>query len=376
VSYCSSCGEPGEGRFCRMCGAPYAEVPAQAVTAAGFAQTTALPQADAPLSYLPPHRPTHAQPVDAGFDALFRRPEGELNPHSRTQMLPPVDADYRMSPPGGQTGVGAFGAVPPQSGYPQAAGGYPPGPGQGGEEEDWNDDEPGLRKPVIWGAIAAVVAASAVILGLLYIGSHNTGAAAAGSTTTSSAPNNAGANASPTIGGVNLPVGSAPASPSASGSPSASASASQSATGSTTLPLSIGSTGTYVQYVQTRLRQLGYYHGTITKQYDQATADAVTTFQAHAGVTGDPSGTVGRSTLTALIAAGTKPALRPGQHSADVRRLQEALNAAGVANIAVTSRYDEATLAAVMAYQQQVNITPTGMANAQTWAALQSGTVV
>src|SRR5882724_4086984 len=119
-----------------MCGTPYAEfqgLPAEAMTAvgypqggafpqdsafppaaafpqaSGYEQTTALPQfaVDPLQGQLPTHRPTHAQPVDAGFDSLFRRPEGELNPHSRTQLIPPVETDYRLPPPDGQN-VAAF----------------------------------------------------------------------------------------------------------------------------------------------------------------------------------------------------------------------------------------------------------------------------
>jgi peptidoglycan hydrolase-like protein with peptidoglycan-binding domain len=380
-----------------MCGTPYAEYqgrPAEAMTAVGYPQldvfsqaaaihqqavgyeqTTALPHVAAdPLGQLPPHRPTHAQPVDAGFDSLFRRPEGELNPHSRTQLIPPVDADYRLPPPGTQDGS-PFGSVPGQPAFPQAGGGYPPGPGSD-EDEDWNEDEPGVRKPVLWGTISAVVVASAVILGLLYIGSHNNGAAAATSTGSSSAGVTTAASAQNTIGSVNLqdgsPVASASASPSASASASASASV---AAGSTGLPLQQGSTGTYVQYVQTRLRQLNYYHGQITKNYDAATAQAVSAFQAHANVTGDPSGTVGQSTLTALISAGSRPNLKLGNRSADVRRLQQSLNSADNAGLNVSGRYDEATMAAVLAYQSRVGVAATGSMDSQTWAALQSGKI-
>jgi peptidoglycan hydrolase-like protein with peptidoglycan-binding domain len=380
-----------------MCGAPYVDYQgptAEAVTTVGypqagafpqatalqqsaaFQQTTALPQtAVQPLGHLPTHRPSHAQPLDSGFDSLFRRPEGELNPHSQTQLIQPVEADYRMPPPGTQNGS-MFGAVPGQAGFPEEGDGYPPGPGQG-DEEDWNDDEPRMRKPVVWGTVGAVVAASAVILGLLYVGSHNNGAAAASSSgSTSAAPSTAG-SASPTIGSVSLPNGSpiASASTAASASASASATASQNA-GSTSLPLQQGSTGAYVQYVQSRLKQLNYYHGQITKQYDDATAQAVAAFQAHAGVTGDPSGTVGRATLTALISAGTRPNLKIGSHTADVRRLQESLNSAENAGLNVTGRYDAATAAAVGSYQSRAGIAPTGSMDSQTWAALQSGTIV
>ena len=364
MSYCSSCGEPVEGRFCRMCGTPFEAVPAEAIAA------TSMQQGFFPTT--PPHRPTHAQPPESAFESLFRQPDGQINPHSLTQMIPPVEADYRMPPPGSPQ-FDAFSAAPEKTTVlPSHPGGgvYPP---EAGTEapENWDDDEPGMRKPVLWGTIGAVVAASAVILGLLYIGSHNNGSAVGAGSTASGAPS-AAVSTQASVGSVPLAVGSTNPSPSAS--PSASPSM-QANNGSTTLPLSIGSTGTYVRYVQTRLRQLGYYHGDITGQYDQATAQAVSSFQGKAQVTGDPSGTVGRSTITALIAAGSQPNLHLGERSADVKRLQEALNSAEGAGLNASGRYDQATFLAVARYQTQIGTAPTGAANAQTWAALQSGTI-
>lgn len=321
-----------------------------------------------PYQAQPAHHPTHAQPPESGFESLFRAPEGEVNPHSRTQLIAPVEADYRMPPPpSGTRSADPFGADPTQLVHPQPGGGYPPGAGPD-EIEDWDDEPRGVRKPVVWGTLGAVAAASAVILGLLYIGSHNNGGAP-GATTTNT-PTVAVSTTS-TVGSVDLAPGSA--SPSASASASASPSVSP---GGTTLPLSVGSTGPYVHYVQTRLHQLGYYGGSITGQYDQATAQAVSSFQARAGVTADPSGTVGRPTLTALIAAGSQPALKFGERSGDVRRLQEALNAAENAGLTITGRYDAATFSAVRHYQEQMGIAATGLTNQQTWNALQTGRVV
>ncbi|MBS2963278.1 peptidoglycan-binding protein [Actinocrinis puniceicyclus] len=362
MSYCSSCGEPVEGRFCRMCGAPFEAVPAEAVAAAATQQVSFPAQAAG----------AHARPTESAFESLFRQPEGQINPHSLTQLIPPVDADYRMPPPGAQP-VDPFGGTPERTTVLPAHPGRPLPPAglRDSEDEVW-DDEPGLRKPVLWGTVGAVVAASAVILGLLYIGSHNNGAAAAAGTSTSSPTSAVSAQSS--VGSVDLAPGSAAASPSPSPSPSASASAQ--ATGGTTLPLSLGSTGSYVRYVQSRLHQLGYYHGQITGQYDQVTAQAVVSFQARARVSADPSGTVGRPTLTALIAAGSQPNLHLGERSGDVRRLQQALNSAESAGLNISGRYDQSTFLAVASYQSRVGLQPTGSMNAQTWAALQSGTIV
>src|SRR6202166_1575558 len=45
VSYCGSCGEPGDGRFCRMCGAPTMSAPAVAGTSGGYVNPPAWPEA-------------------------------------------------------------------------------------------------------------------------------------------------------------------------------------------------------------------------------------------------------------------------------------------------------------------------------------------
>jgi peptidoglycan hydrolase-like protein with peptidoglycan-binding domain len=362
-----------------MCGTPYTVVPAGAVAATAL-QQSAMQQLPSyqPQAYPtePAHRPTHAQPPESDFESLFRPADGQVSAYSHTQLIPPVEADYRMPPPSGTQSVGPYafdgaGAEPTQLVHPQSGDLYPPGPGSD-EVPEWDDEEPrGVRKPVVWATLAAVVAASAVILGLLYIGSHNNNAAGAGNGAPTNAPTTA-APATPTVGSVNLAPGSASPSPSASPSASPSPSVTQ---GGTTLPLSLGSTGQYVHYVQTRLHQLGYYQGDINSQYDQATAQAVLNFQAKAGVTGDPAATVGQSTLTALLAAGSKPDLRLGQRSGDVKRLQESLNAAENAGLTISGKFDAETFAAVRHYQQQVGVEQTGSMNGQTWTALQSGHV-
>jgi peptidoglycan hydrolase-like protein with peptidoglycan-binding domain len=307
------------------------------------------------------------------FDALFRRPDGAATPYGQTRVLPHVNADYRMPPPGAAGGYHERSPFEPVSGHPGAEGpsgvGGPPGVHDG-----WNDDpEPGIRKPIVWGTIGAVIAVSAVILGLLYIGNHNNGAP----TGSASASNSAGAavgSPSASVGAINLPSADAT---SASPSSSPSDSPSPSASGSTNLPLSLGSSGRYVVYVQERLKQLRFYHGAVNGQYDTATAEAVTEFQTAAHVTGDPGGTVGRATITALIAAGARPNLRPGSSDGgDIRRLQSALNTAENAGLQVNGRYDAATFAAVFRYQTSVGIQPSGAMNGQTWAALQSGSVI
>jgi peptidoglycan hydrolase-like protein with peptidoglycan-binding domain len=356
VSYCSSCGEPGEGRFCRMCGTAYS---APAASAPRWQQSDAT-QVVAAFAATPAHESAHFQP-DSSFDSLFRRPAGEPNPHSQTSLLPPVAADYRMAPP-----------EPPHG--PAAPSLYGTGYQTADQREEWAEkDTPRSRRPVILGTVAAVCAAGAVILGLLYVGSRNgspSSAAPAGASLAASAPGQ------PSIGTVMLPPVASTAPASARPSASASSRASAKSTVDSGFPLSQGSTGTRVQWVQQRLQKLGYYHGSVNGQFDAATAQAVIAFQSSAQVTADPPGTVNRATYTALIAAGTKPDLKLNSKSVDVKRVQEALNAAENAGLTVNSKYDDNTMAAVWRYQSGVDVQPSGSMDGETWAKLQSGTVL
>jgi peptidoglycan hydrolase-like protein with peptidoglycan-binding domain len=298
---------------------------------------------------------------DSAFDSLFRRPDGEANPHSHTRLMAPVQADYRMAPP----------SPPAAPVNPQSDDGYQSGNPPDGQQDWYDSSAPSSRKPMILGAVAAVGAVTAVILGLLYVGGHSDSNTAGGAGTNSAV---ASANAPQSIPAVVLPPGAAT---SASPAPSATSRAGTASTANSALPLSQGSTGHLVLWVQTRLKQLNFYRGPLNSQFDAATALAVAEFQAAAHVTIDPSGTVNRSTVTALIAAGPKPDLKPGSKSpADVKRLQEALNTAENAALNVNGRYDAATTAAVWRYQTAVGINPTGFMNAPTWAELQSGTIV
>jgi peptidoglycan hydrolase-like protein with peptidoglycan-binding domain len=318
--------------------------------------------------------PAATRPV---YDSLFRQPTSEAAAQ-QTQLLAPAPVDQQAAVSGP-----ADGHLPhyvPQGGYQvQPGDGYPAqpsGPGAGG---GWDDDGPeGPRKPVIYGTLTAVGIAAAIILSLLYFGNRNNTASA----TTSSTHSAVSIVASATIGQIVLPSGAAPsaaASPTASASPATNASPSPSA-GGTNFPLSEGSTGRNVLWLQNRLHQLGYYQGPISGNFDQATAQAVLDFQSAAHVTGDPASVVGPSTLTALIAAGPTPDLRPGDRPGsgsgnDVRRLQEALNSAENAGLSVNGRYDPETVNAVMRYQSATGTAPTGQVDAATWAALQSGTL-
>ena len=140
------------------------------------------------------------------------------------------------------------------------------------------------------------------------------------------------------------------------------------------LPLGPGSSGSWVRWVQEKLEALGYYHGAVTGDFDQATALAVQQFQAAANVTGDAASTVGMHTIVALAAAGSTPNLHVGSRSSDVSRLNSALSLATGAHLS-GGRYTMSTASAVMQYQAAVGLTPTGQVDAATWAKLQDGTL-
>lgn len=372
MEYCNQCGELVEGRFCRMCGAPTAVAAAQAAvatagTAAGY-QDGYGHGYGAPVAYAPAgaaestqhfapgslYGAQAAEPIPstpAEFDGFFRSEDGAPTPHSHTQLLPPVQHDYRMDPPEGSR-------IPPQ----------PPVY----DDRDVDEDELDARhrRLLMYGTLGAVLLAAAVILGMLHMGGNGDPAANAGAVT-SGAGQSPAASATGDAGQVVVPTQSAGTTPTtAPAAPSTSAAGTFSGD---SLPLGPGSRGSLVSYVQRRLQQLGYYHDSVSGSFNQATALAVQQFQAAANVTGDAASTVGQHTMVALIAAGNTPNLRAGSRSADVSRLDQALNEALGTHIQVSNRFNANTAEEVMRYQSAVGLPPTGQVDAATWAKLQSG---
>lgn len=383
MDYCENCGEALEGRFCRMCGTPVgAAVPGGAMAAlpggtGGYGgqsaaqavggEGTQMLAAPARYGYAPSAgygpdpaaagypaqapgyapEPTQAfAATPAEFEGLFRSEDGSPGAHGQTQLLPPVEADYRTPPPGAAQ-------LPPEGGR---------GHGRG------ERDDPRSNRPMILVTVGAVVVAAGVILGLLYLGNQGTSSPAASSTSSARASASA---SSAQNSAISIPTDGATLGPTATASASASSAA---AFSGDSLPLGPGSSGSWVKWVQERLHQLGYYHGTASGDFDQATALAVQRFQAAAGVTGDAASTVGMHTIVALEAAGDTPNLRIGTKNSAVSRLNAALTYATGTHLS-GSRYTAATAAAVLEYQQAVGLTPTGQMNAATWAKLQAGTL-
>jgi peptidoglycan hydrolase-like protein with peptidoglycan-binding domain len=284
------------------------------------------------------------------FESLFRSADGSPGAHGQTQLLPPVEADYRAPAPG--------------------AAHRPPDGGSGGARHD--EDDARSNRPMILVTVGAVVVAAGLILGLLYLGNQGGSSGDTAATSTASASASASTAAASQGGSaISIPTDGATL------RPTATASASASAAGGfhgDNLPLGPGSSGSTVKWVQDKLRQLGYFHDNVSGDFDQATALAVQRFQAAAGVTGDAASTVGTHTIVALAAAGTTPDLHTGSKSSAVSRLNTALTYATGTHLS-GSRYTSATTAVVLEYQQAVGITPTGQVNAATWAKLQDGTL-
>ena len=98
--------------------------------------------------------------------------------------------------------------------------------------------------------------------------------------------------------------------------------------GSTAYAVSrIGSSGQEVTNIQTRLKQWGYYTGSVDGVYGQKTADAVKSFQRSNGLTAD--GIAGAATLEKIglpTGGSSSGGSSQGSSSRDVQLLAQAIN--------------------------------------------------
>ncbi|MBR3148754.1 MAG: spore cortex-lytic enzyme [Eubacterium sp.] len=76
-----------------------------------------------------------------------------------------------------------------------------------------------------------------------------------------------------------------------------------------------GSTGSEVKSIQTKLKSLGYYNGTVDGIYGTQTKNAVTSFQRNCGITVD--GIAGPQTLLYLGLGGSSSSSGAGKYTAD-----------------------------------------------------------
>ena len=174
----------------------------------------------------------------------------------------------------------------------------------------------------------------------------------------------------------------------ANGSGSSSGSSSGTSTG-LTRTLRRGYTGDDVIAVQERLKELGYYTGSIDGVYGSGSIAAATTFQKNNGLKVD--GLTGQSTYAALfsssaVAAGSSSSsgssssgssstyvkLQSGDKGTEVKKLQQALKDLGY-DVSADGTYGPITVAAVIAFQKLNGLDDDGIAGAKTQTVLYSG---
>ncbi len=139
--------------------------------------------------------------------------------------------------------------------------------------------------------------------------------------------------------------------------------------------LQSGSKGTAVKNLQQKLKQLGYYSGSVDGSFGDATEAAVMAFQLRNNLTVD--GKAGPATQRALYGTGgnspiSYSALRPGDSGTAVRNLQYTLYELGYYDGSMDGDYGQTTEDAVRAFQIQNNLSVDGIAGSDTLARLYS----
>ena len=133
-----------------------------------------------------------------------------------------------------------------------------------------------------------------------------------------------------------------------------------------------GAEGDAVERLQTRLKELGYFDGTVGGNFGTITRSAVMAFQAAANLTAD--GIVGSGTWTALYAsnapAAPKTTLKLGDKNDSVKSMQTRLIQLGYLTGSADGDFGENTRVAVRAFQTAANLTADGVAGPQTLSAL------
>ena len=156
--------------------------------------------------------------------------------------------------------------------------------------------------------------------------------------------------------------------------------------------LRAGAYGEEVRTLQKRLKELGYYKGSIDGSYGTQTVAAVKAFQTRNGLTVD--GVAGGKTLTCLNSSSAKKAeddtadddqkddekddgvLRPGDSGDEVKELQYRLKELGYYSASRDGVYGSGTRTAVMAFQTRNGLTVDGIAGPATLKKLNSSSAV
>ena len=135
--------------------------------------------------------------------------------------------------------------------------------------------------------------------------------------------------------------------------------------------LRMGDSGSAVKDLQTKLKKLGYYSGTVDSTFGSGTYAAVRAFQKKYNLTAD--GVAGSETLKKLDSAYKNAdsdkdddSLRKGATGSAVKNLQTKLKKLGFYNAYVDGSYGDTTVAAVKAFQKKYNLTADGVAGSET----------
>ena len=138
------------------------------------------------------------------------------------------------------------------------------------------------------------------------------------------------------------------------------------------------SKGDQVRALQKRLKDLGFYNGSVDGSYGESTEVAVMAFQLLNNLTVD--GKAGPATQRVLYGSKseiTYSSLRQGDESSAVKNLQYTLYELGYYDGAIDGKYGQTTADAVRAFQIQNNIKPVdGVAGSKTLAKMYSADAV
>ena len=141
--------------------------------------------------------------------------------------------------------------------------------------------------------------------------------------------------------------------------------------------LRMGDSGSAVKDLQTKLKKLGYYSGTVDSTFGSGTYAAVRAFQKKYNLTAD--GVAGSETLKKLDSAYKNAdsdkdddSLRKGATGSAVKDLQTKLKKLGFYNASIDGDYGDTTVAAVKAFQKKYNLTADGVAGNETLKKLDS----
>ena len=149
--------------------------------------------------------------------------------------------------------------------------------------------------------------------------------------------------------------------------------------------LRVGSSGSDVSDLQSRLFELGYYTGTIDGKYSTGTQSAVMEFQSRNGLVAD--GIAGRQTQDLIYSSAAQAKyisaadtsdgyllLKLGASGLEVRKLQGRLAELGYYAGGMDGVYGESTADAVKAFQRNNGLSGDGQAGQQTQSKLYSAT--